>query len=187
MVSSEQDGQNGTEIYGAWGAVLPGGDRAQLAVVGSGEQYAVIYRVGDREWDTLAFFYDQEAATRTGLLIAKMTKMPEHLRIGGEGIADDPATERVDADHPGVEWVVPTSVVDDPDPIVRLTGPGTDRLWAAPSSDGEVLGLLNPDGDPRELAEFTSAAAADAFIAMIDALFALTGSRGYAERTTPSE
>ncbi|MFZ2511558.1 MAG: hypothetical protein WAW85_10785 [Gordonia sp. (in: high G+C Gram-positive bacteria)] len=175
-MTSEETGAAGTEIYGAWGAVLPGEIRAQLAVVGRSDQYAVIYRAGDDEWDTLAYVYDAEAATRTGLLIAKMTKMPEHLRIGASGVETGSDTE-----HPGVEWVVPTAVVDDPDPIVRITGPGTDRLWALPSTDGEVLGLLNPDGDPRELAEFTSAVAADAFIAMIDALFALSGSRGYTE------
>ncbi len=168
--------ESGTQLYGAWGAVLPDGARAQLAVVGSDEQYAIIHRRADEEWATLAFAYDAEAAERTGLLIAKMTKMPEHLRIGDETILAG-----ADSDHPGVEWVVPTAVVDDPDPIVRVTGPGTDRLWAVPSTDGEVLGLLNPDGDPRELAEFTSPGAADAFIAMIDALFALGGSRGYAE------
>lgn len=175
-MTSDDAGGAGTEIFGAWGAVLPDETRAQLAVIGSDDQYAVIYRISDDEWDTLAFAYDAEAATRTGMLIAKMTKMPEHLRIGGDGIETG-----LDTDHPGVEWVVPTAVVDDPDPIVRITGPGTDRLWVVPSTDGEVLGLLNPDGDPRELAEFTSPAAADAFIAMIDSLFALSGSRGYAE------
>lgn len=176
-VTSDEDNGTGTTIYGAWGAVLPGEVRGQLAVVGSGdEQYAVIHRLDDHDWETLAFVYDEESARRTGLLIAKMTKMPEYLRIG----ADDVATG-ADSDHPGVEWVVPTGVVDDPDPIVRITGPGTDRLWVLPSTDGDVFGLLNPDGDPRELAEFTSAAAADAFIAMIDALFALAGSRGYTE------
>lgn len=167
---------SGTQIHGAWGALLPSQVRAQLAVVGSDEQYAIIHRTGDGEWRTLAFAYDEEAARRTGLLIAKMTKMPEHLRIGGETVGSG-----ADTDHPGVEWVVPTEIVDDPDPIVRITGPGTDRLWVLPSTDGEVFGLLNPDGDPRELAEFASADAADLFIAMIDALFALAGSRGYAE------
>ena len=106
-----------------------------------------------------------------------MTGMPEHLRIGGDGIGSG-----IDTDHPGVEWVVPTAVLDDPDPIVRITGPGTDRLWAVPSTDGEVLGLLNPDGDPREIAEFSSVDAADAFIGMVDALFGLNGSRGFSDR-----
>lgn len=177
---SEKDDAEGTRIHGAWGAVLPDGTRAQLAVVGDDDQFAVIYRAGDNDWDTVALVYDDEAAKRTGLLIAKMTRMPEYLRIGGDGIES-----AADAERPGVEWVVPTDVVDDPDPIVRITGPGTDRLWAVPSTDGQTLGLLNPDGDPRELAEFTSPQAADAFIAMIDALFALHGSRGYVEGATP--
>ncbi|AVM02139.1 hypothetical protein C6V83_09430 [Gordonia iterans] len=166
------------EIYGAWGAVLPGDTRAQMAVVGSDGQFAVIYRTGDGEWDSLAAAFDEEAARRTADLVTKMTGMPEHLRIGGDGIGSG-----VDTDHPGVEWVVPTAVLDDPDPIVRITGPGTDRLWAVPSTDGEVLGLLNPDGDPREIAEFSSVDAADAFIGMVDALFGLNGSRGFSDRT----
>lgn len=55
-----------------------------------------------------------------------------------------------------------------------------------PSTDGEVFGLLNPDGDPRELAEFATAEAADVFISVIDALFALSGSRAYAEGKSES-
>ncbi|MEZ5211353.1 hypothetical protein [Gordonia sp. (in: high G+C Gram-positive bacteria)] len=166
----------GMEIHGAWGALLPDDTRAQMAVVGRDGRHVVIYRTGEDDWDTLAVAYDEEAAKRTADLVRKMTGMPEYLRIGGEGILTG-----LDSEHPGVEWVVPTAVVDDPDPIVRITGPGTDRLWAVPSTDGEVLGLLNPDGDPREIAEFTSAGAADAFIAMVDALFALAGSRGFTE------
>ncbi|MFT4087755.1 MAG: hypothetical protein QM658_11520 [Gordonia sp. (in: high G+C Gram-positive bacteria)] len=164
------------EMFGAWGAVLPDEPRAQMAVVGSDGQYVVIYRTGEEPWDSLAVVFDAEAAQRLADLVTKMTKRPEYLRIGGDGIHSG-----LDTDHPGVEWVVPTTVVDDPDPIVRITGPGTDRLWAVPSTDGETLGLLNPDGDPRELAEFVSVEAADAFIAMVDALFALNGSHGYAE------
>lgn len=163
-------------IYGAWGAVLPGDVRGQLAVVASDDQYAVIYRDGDDAWDSLAVAFDDEAAGRLAALITKMTAKPEFLRIGGTSILTG-----LDTDHPGVEWVAPTTVVDDPDPIVRVTGPGTDRLWVVPSTDGEVLGLLNPDGDPRELAEFVSAEAANAFIAMLDAVFAVHGARGYAE------
>ncbi|MFT3662661.1 MAG: hypothetical protein QM809_15165 [Gordonia sp. (in: high G+C Gram-positive bacteria)] len=166
----------GMEIYGAWGAVLPDQTRAQMAVVGSDDQFVVIHRTGEGRWDSLAVAFDEEAAKRTADLVTRMTRMPEYLRIGGDGVGAG-----LDTDHPGVEWVVPTAVVDDPDPIVRITGPGTDRLWAVPSTDGEVVGLLNPDGDPREIAEFTSGAAADAFIGMVDALFALNGSRGFAE------
>ncbi|MGB3604586.1 MAG: hypothetical protein WBA38_13670 [Gordonia sp. (in: high G+C Gram-positive bacteria)] len=173
--------QTGMEIYGAWGALVPSQTRAQLAVVGSGDEYLIIYRTGESSWQPLASAFDEEAAKRAGLLIAKMTKMPEHLRIGGDTISSG-----ADTDHPGVEWVVPTQIVDDPDPIVRITGPGTDRLWVLPSTDGEVFGLLNPDGDPRELAEFATAEAADVFISVIDALFALSGSRAYAEGKSES-
>lgn len=165
-----------TEIFGAWGAVLPDLSRAQLAVVGSEGQFAVIHRIADDQWQTLAFAYDEESARRIAELVRAMTPMPDHLRIGGTGIQTG-----LDTDHPGVEWVVATAVVDDADPIVRITGPGTHRLWVVPSTDGEVLGLLNPDGDPHELAEFTSVDGADAFIAMVDALFALQGSRGFVE------
>ncbi|MFT3714984.1 MAG: hypothetical protein QM774_03290 [Gordonia sp. (in: high G+C Gram-positive bacteria)] len=164
------------DVYGAWGAVLPDRSRGQLAVAGDDGRFAVLHRVDDGEWETIAEAYDEESAKRAADLIARLAAMPEHLRIGGDGILTG-----LDTDHPGVEWVVPTEVVADADPIVRLTGPGTDRLWVVPSTDGDVLGLLNPDGDPREIAEFVSAAAADAFIAMVDALLAISGSRGFTE------
>ncbi|GAA4662122.1 hypothetical protein [Gordonia humi] len=169
---------NQIQIIGHWTATLPGGLRAQLAVAAQDGRYALIYTDAD-EWDAVAFAYDEESARRTADLIGHLVTMPEHLRIGGDSIASTP-----DGDHPGVEWVVPTEVVDDPDPAVRLTGPGTRRLWAVPSTDGEVLGLLNPDGDPRDIAEFVSVEAADAFIAFLDAML---GDRAYGERQARGE
>lgn len=163
------------EVLGRWAGTLPGGVPAQLAVAGQHGRYALIYSDdGGDEWAALAFAYDEESARRTARLIAHLSAMPEHLRIG-----DDSILSGRDTDHPGVEWVVPTEVIDDPDPVVRLTGPGTRRLWVLPSTDGEVLGLLNPDGDPRDIAEFVSVDAADAFIAVLDALI---GDRAYGER-----
>ena len=164
---------NQIQVLGRWSATLAGDTPAQLAVAAQGDQYAVIFNDSDR-WDAVAFAYDEEAARRTAELITHLDAMPEHLRIGGDGIMSAP-----DTDHPGVEWLAPTEVIDDPDPAVRLTGPGTRRLWVVPSTDGEVLGLLNPDGDPRDIAEFLSVEAADAFIAFLDALL---GDRAYGER-----
>ncbi|GAC79413.1 hypothetical protein GM1_010_00010 [Gordonia malaquae NBRC 108250] len=162
-----------TEIIGRWTATLPGDVTAHIAVAANDGQHALIYNdAGD--WDALAFAYDEESARRIAKLIAHLVAMPEHLRIGGDTILSD-----ADADHPGVEWIAPTEVVDDPDPAVRLTGPGTRRLWVLPSTDGDVFGLLDPDEEPRDIAEFVSAPAADAFIAFLDALL---GDRAYGEK-----
>ncbi|MGB3696813.1 MAG: hypothetical protein WBA05_05215 [Gordonia sp. (in: high G+C Gram-positive bacteria)] len=155
---------NQIEILGRWTATLPGAVTAHLAVAAQDGTYALIYTDDDQQWDALAFAYDEEAARRTADLLGHLVRMPEHLRIGGKHILAG-----ADTDHPGVEWVAPAEIVDDPDPAVRLTGAGTRRLWALPSTDGEVLGLLNPDGEPRDIAEFVSVPAADAFIAFLDA------------------
>lgn len=164
------------DVLGHWPAELPGGVTAQLAVVGKGGRFALLY-TDSGDWDALGFAYDEESARRAARLISHLHTMPEHMRIGGEGIMSG-----LDTEHPGVEWLAPAEVVDDPDPAVRLTGPGTLRLWVVPSTDGEVLGLLNPDGDPRDIAEFVSVAAADTFIAVLDALLA-----GRAYGRTPDE
>ncbi|GEE02804.1 hypothetical protein nbrc107696_32500 [Gordonia spumicola] len=161
------------EILGRWTTTLPGDVAARLAVAAQGGEYAVLYSDSDT-WDALAFAYDEKSALRAATLIAHLAAMPEHLRIGGDSILAG-----ADTDHPGVEWIAPTEVVDDPDPAVRLTGPGTRRLWALPSTDGEVLGLLNPDEEPRDIAEFVSTSAADAFIAFLDAML---GDRAYGEK-----
>lgn len=152
------------EIYGQWHTPLPGGTTAHLAVAAQGEQYAVLYNdTGD--WDVLAFAYDEEAARRAAGLIGHIIAMPEHARIGGDGVLSGAGTE-----HPGVEWVTPDEVLEDPNAAVRIAGHSMRRLHVVPSVDGDVLGLLDPDTEPNDLAEFVSVAAADAFIAVIDAL-----------------
>lgn len=152
------------QIYGRWQTVLAGEQPVQLAVAASGDQFALLY-TETGEWEALAFAYDEEAARRAARLIGHIISMPEHARIGGDGIESGAGT-----DHPGVEWVTPDQILDDPNAAVRIAGHEMRRLWVVPSTDGEVLGLLDPDGEPSDLAEFGSVAAADAFITVIDTL-----------------
>ena len=155
---------NRIEIYGRWPTTLPGERPAQLAVAAKDGRYALLYtETGD--WEALAFAYDEEAARRAARLIGHIVAMPELARIGGEGVESGAGT-----DHPGVEWVTPDEILDDPNAAVRIAGHSMRRLWVLPSTDGDVLGLLDPDGEPSDLAEFGSVAAADTFIAVIDAL-----------------
>ncbi|MCK0440417.1 hypothetical protein MUG78_13375 [Gordonia alkaliphila] len=152
------------EIYGQWHTPLPGGTAAHLAVAAQGEQYAVLYNDAG-QWDALAFAYDEESARRAARLIEHIIAMPEHARIGGDGVLSGAGT-----DHAGVEWVTPDELLDDENAAVRIAGHSMRRLRVVPSVDGDVLGLLDPETEPHDLAEFGSVAAADAFISVIDAL-----------------
>ncbi|MFT3900251.1 MAG: hypothetical protein QM728_08415 [Gordonia sp. (in: high G+C Gram-positive bacteria)] len=155
------------KLLAGWDTVLADGRSAQLAIIGDrdGERIGMVAALGDDAAELLGNFYDEQSALRAGSLISQIIRMPEHARIGGDGVLTG-----ADTDHPGVEWAVPGEVSDDPDPQQRLSAGGLRRLWVVPSTDGEVLGLLAPNTEPRDLGEFVTADAADTFIALIDRL-----------------
>lgn len=157
------------EIYGRWTTRLPdghpaAGQIAHLAVAEQGGRFAVLYNEAGT-WEQLAEPYDEDAARRATELVAHIITMPEHARIGGDSVLSGAGT-----DHPGVEWVTPDVVIEDENAAVRIAGHAMKRLRVVPSTEGEVLGLLDPETEPNDLAEFVSVDAADAFIAIIDAL-----------------
>ncbi|MFT4201718.1 hypothetical protein [Gordonia sp. (in: high G+C Gram-positive bacteria)] len=161
---SDQD----VRVIAAWPTMLDDGAYVELAIIGdrAGEQIALaLARQGDQAPTLLAHFYDEESAQRASALITHIIRMPEHGRVGGEDILGG-----THGDHPGVEWVAPGELSDDPDPGQRISAGGLRRLWVVPSTDGEVLGLLAPGEEPRDLGEFVSAAAGNTFIRVIDTL-----------------
>ena len=153
-----------------WPTVLDDGNYAELAILTdeSGERVAMALARGDEpEPVLLGYIYDVPSAGVAADLIEHIVAMPEQARIGGEHVLDG-----ADTSHPGVEWVAPVELSNDPDPKRRIAAGGIRRLWVVPSVTGDVLGLLAPNLDPEQLGEFVSVDAANSFIEVMDVLVA---------------
>ncbi|MEI2712652.1 MAG: hypothetical protein V9G04_04985 [Nocardioides sp.] len=124
------------------------------------------------EFDVMAWFESEEIASLAAERIDRILTADEFARIGGATVAEGLGLRGEEAnDHPGVEWVCALKDNDDPDPAVRVTGGahGSARLWAVPSTDGEVFALFTYVNDERWiLAEFTSEVMANNFVEFVD-------------------